>query len=51
MGEGWRRAIEAAKKAGKPPCPVCGKQYSEKSRSRYRHFDPATGKIHWCKKD
>lgn len=30
-------------------CPHCGKPYTERSGASYRHFDPQTGKVSWCR--
>lgn len=30
-------------------CPFCQKGYTERSDSNYRHFDPKTGKVTWCR--
>jgi len=49
MGDGRRRAVEAAKESKGKICPVCGKIYSERNKNRYRHFDRTNGAVTWCK--
>lgn len=49
MGDGWRRAVEAAKESRHGLCPFCHMPYTERNKNRYRHFDRHTGMVSWCK--